>query len=328
MSNRVKWIDAAKGLGALYVIIGHFILNGKISVLLYAFHMPLFFFLAGITFNIKENETFFIYLKKKFVSIIIPYFIFSVPLFLFNCVRIIHNGSDALVLLLKKIIGIILCWKTTDYYNGVWFLPCIFTAYLISYAIISNLKSKTTIVIFSILSLLLGLFLDKFDISLPFGADTALIAAYFMCTAYVIKELIGKLKWICVALYIPMGLITFLNYTMSGKRVEMYSNDYGNYVLFILASLCGIIATIGLANISSVTNNSLLNILGKESMYMYGSQLIFFSVMNVILPKTGIYSLGSIIQTAIGLAISGIITFILLKMKPLYYFVLNKFVKR
>ena len=207
-------------------------------------------------------------------------------------------------------------------------LPCIFTAYLISYAIISNLKSKTTIVIFSILSLLLGLFLDKFDISLPFGADTALIAAYFMCTAYVIKELIGKLKWICVALYIPMGLITFLNYTMSGKRVEMYSNDYGNYVLFILASLCGIIATIGLANISSVTNNSLLNILGKESMYMYGSQLIFFSVMNVILPKTGIYSLGSIIQTAIGLAISGIITFILLKMKPLYYFVLNKFVKR
>ncbi len=329
MSTRVKWIDVAKGLGAIFVVLGHFILNGSICILLYAFHMPLFFFLAGITLNIKENERFCDYFKKKFTSIIFPYFIFSIPLFLYSCIRTIHHsGNDIFLSIIKRIIGVFVCWKTTDYYNSVWFLPCIFMAYLISYIIIKNAKSNVIILVSAFVALVAGFILDTFNITLPWCIDTALIGFFFMGIAYISKSLISKAKSFHVLLYLPMSIIAFYNNNMSGKRIEMFSNDYGNYVLFVLASLCGIWATIGLANISIFKNNSLLNCLGKESMYMYGAQLLFFNAMTAILPKIGFYSLNLFVQTMVGLVISCFMVFFLLKINPWYHHILNKIITK
>ena len=51
-SNRITWIDTAKGFGLLCVIIGHLgVLFGAMWV--YLFHMPLFFFLLGRVFRRK-----------------------------------------------------------------------------------------------------------------------------------------------------------------------------------------------------------------------------------------------------------------------------------
>ena len=49
-SNRILWIDAAKGIGLLCVILGHLGVP-YLSTLVYTFHMPLFFFLSGIVFS-------------------------------------------------------------------------------------------------------------------------------------------------------------------------------------------------------------------------------------------------------------------------------------
>jgi fucose 4-O-acetylase-like acetyltransferase len=323
MSKRIKWIDAAKGLGALYVIIGHFIFNGVIESLFYAFHMPLFFFLAGITLKINENDSISTFVKKKFKTIIIPYLIFSIPLFIFNCVMILSSEEKNVLLIIQKLTGIILCWKTTDYYNGVWFLPCIFMAYIISYAIIKNFKTKLYISISSILALLLGFGLDMFQCPLPLCIDTALIATFFICMAYVVKELLESTRWYLCCLYIPMSIIAFLNHNISGKRIELYSNDYGNYLLFIVSSFCGILATISFAKLRFFTNNSFLNLLGKESIYMYGSQLIFLSLISVLFPVIGIGSYSSVTKTIIGFIFCIVLILFLLGIKPLYYKILD-----
>lgn len=44
----LEYIDLSKGVGIILVIIGHGILKG---VGIDIFHMPLFFFLAGLTFT-------------------------------------------------------------------------------------------------------------------------------------------------------------------------------------------------------------------------------------------------------------------------------------
>lgn len=60
IKNRISYIDIAKGIGIFLVIWGHIILNGPAYNIIYAFHMPLFFFLSGLVFskskykNIKE----------------------------------------------------------------------------------------------------------------------------------------------------------------------------------------------------------------------------------------------------------------------------------
>lgn len=46
-NRRIEWIDIAKGIGILLVILGHTIAL-KYSKVLYTFHMPLFFIIVGI----------------------------------------------------------------------------------------------------------------------------------------------------------------------------------------------------------------------------------------------------------------------------------------
>lgn len=52
-SNRIEWIDRCKSLAIYLVIFGHFCLNNKY---VYAFHMPLFFFLSGYVLNEKKYD--------------------------------------------------------------------------------------------------------------------------------------------------------------------------------------------------------------------------------------------------------------------------------
>ena len=53
---RVKYIDAAKFFGILFIVIGHVLRNGFFRQVIYAFNVPLFFFFAGITFDLQNKE--------------------------------------------------------------------------------------------------------------------------------------------------------------------------------------------------------------------------------------------------------------------------------
>ncbi len=69
--GRIEWIDAAKGMGILLVIFGHSLTTGSLArQLIFSFHMPLFFFLAGCTFRprgLKETA------RRSAKSLLIPY---------------------------------------------------------------------------------------------------------------------------------------------------------------------------------------------------------------------------------------------------------------
>lgn len=52
--RRVMWVDMAKGIAILCVVIGHSVDVGSLPKrLIYTFHMPLFFILAGWTFRLR-----------------------------------------------------------------------------------------------------------------------------------------------------------------------------------------------------------------------------------------------------------------------------------
>ncbi len=47
-SKRLDFIDIAKGIGIILVVTGHLLpVAAGLHVLIYSFHMPLFFFLSG-----------------------------------------------------------------------------------------------------------------------------------------------------------------------------------------------------------------------------------------------------------------------------------------
>ena len=77
--NINNFIDIEKALLMILVIIGHFNFfeyEARTITLIYSFHMPAFFIIAGYLSHITENDTITNILNKRFKTTIIPYYIF------------------------------------------------------------------------------------------------------------------------------------------------------------------------------------------------------------------------------------------------------------
>jgi fucose 4-O-acetylase-like acetyltransferase len=123
MSKRVQYIDIAKGIGILTVVLAHNDLGAYHPMLhrfIYAFHMALFFFLSGIFF--KPERSFKEIVNRRFDTLIKPLifiilFIYGVSVFFGKM-----GFSMAISRLLKSL------YMTGPYLNWVqlWFLPVLF----------------------------------------------------------------------------------------------------------------------------------------------------------------------------------------------------------
>lgn len=89
--QRQVWIDYARGLGVMFVVFGHSLrgvvksgiftnlsLAGWMDYTLYVFHMPLFFFLAGLNVQHSLQRGSGNFLVNKAWTIAYPYFLWSI----------------------------------------------------------------------------------------------------------------------------------------------------------------------------------------------------------------------------------------------------------
>lgn len=106
-ATRIEWLDNAKGIGIILVVIGHSLIT-KIKSdyfiadwafrYIYSFHMAFFLFISGVIFS-NAKERYFTYntldyLKKKFRSLLVPYFSYSLIIFfLFYVLKLVGGGQ-------------------------------------------------------------------------------------------------------------------------------------------------------------------------------------------------------------------------------------------
>lgn len=87
---RITWIDYAKGIGIILVVLGHTLRGLRSSGILteeagfrfvdawiYSFHMPLFFLLSGLFANRKINHGAVSFIRDKFATLAYPYLVWS-----------------------------------------------------------------------------------------------------------------------------------------------------------------------------------------------------------------------------------------------------------
>jgi len=157
--NLLNWITIAKALGIIFVVMGHFIPKGitpsyyiDIKNLIYTFHMPLFFLLAGLLYNYLKYtyiELFFNKLKRliyPFISVAIFFFIIKYFASLF------FEMKQPMTL---EHILIILTDPRESYMSLLWFVYTLFLIFLI-YPLIRKFITNNFIIIgiFIILNLL------------------------------------------------------------------------------------------------------------------------------------------------------------------------------
>lgn len=146
-NQRMAWLDMAKGIGLLLVILGHVQFRPEqLNVWLCSFHMPLFFFLAGLTYNAEKYSDFCYLVKNKAKTLLIPYLIFAFLTlswrFALQIISLLSGKAISWRYLAKQTIGVVLQIRTTPYGVGVWFIPCIFVAFLYLWAIMQLYKKN------------------------------------------------------------------------------------------------------------------------------------------------------------------------------------------
>ena len=135
LRGRVEWVDFAKGLGIFLVVFGHTLGGLSVSGVLknsawgdltqryiYIFHMPLFFFLAGIFVAQSARRTFQDYFLNKTSVIIYPYFLWSILAGTIQYYGSRYTNNHLSISSLLKIV-----FQPIDQY---WFLYAIFLMYM------------------------------------------------------------------------------------------------------------------------------------------------------------------------------------------------------
>jgi fucose 4-O-acetylase-like acetyltransferase len=128
--NRLHYIDSAKGIGILLVIIGHHLLGAEWIVdWINSFHMPLFFVITGVLTGCHEDKrSTKQLLYKKAKSLMYPYVTFSLLnliWYLLYYVALSFEPEESLSVVIIKMI-------TTYGYQALWFLPAMFFASIIA----------------------------------------------------------------------------------------------------------------------------------------------------------------------------------------------------
>lgn len=122
--ERLTYLDVAKGIGILLVVIGHvYAFNRQIVdrffvIWLYSFHMPLFFIISGMLIAYKDEKDIWKFVKKRIKGILIPYVFFSI--FSIIVFAIVNDfNREVFVQNVKATI----CGVGID---TLWFLPALF----------------------------------------------------------------------------------------------------------------------------------------------------------------------------------------------------------
>ena len=176
--DRVNWVDNAKGIGILLVILGHLPwINGDMHHCIFSFHMPLFFIITGffLTRSI-ERESFGVMLTKKFKSLVVPFLIFGVISATYSWSLRYLGLSDGTAYSFKYILADALFVCEENF--GPWFLICLFFSSVFAWLIFKYVSEYSVGV--SLLVSAAGFVLIFFGITLPLTIDIALFVTLFV----------------------------------------------------------------------------------------------------------------------------------------------------
>ena len=253
--KRVSYIDFLRGTGIALVVLGHFDIPNKLLMLIYAVHMPLFFFLSGLVYKDSDNAL-AVRLKKNAQNLLYPYFMLGTIIVFYNTIRdLVLSEMFSASKLIKRIIALLygnMIWENNyEYIGTLWFLVALFSVEMI-WEIVHRLSKKKIkyeiLFVFFIVSielLLKNIVLN--GVRLPFCVDVAIIALPFFVLGKYMPTCENIKTWKCtVAIFISgvIGVIlAFINSLSLDQnqnaimRTDMLRECFGNIFLFYASAI-------------------------------------------------------------------------------------------
>ena len=303
MHQRLMWVDIAKGIGIIFVVMGHSE-STIIPHYLFWFHMPLFFIISGFLYNSYSSSnllTWSIKIAKKFM---LPYI--SYGLLISFIVLIIHkNPLEFVKQLIKLIYG---GEMLSGYFATFWFITCLLFTQVVFSIIQSKFKLKSQFIlifVFYLLSQIISNVQFLKNIPFPLNLDVVLISIFYYSIGFYGKSLIYKLyNRLSTFIFSFTGIIIFIildTKNLISYNLDMKHNLYNHVILDLLVPVTFTLFILCLSNLISKTPfarifekcgiisltimylHMPINLLLKESFSVhYG--IVLFSIIGIILP--------------------------------------------
>lgn len=274
--GRELWIDVAKGLSMLAVVLGH---QGQSQVgrIVFPFHLMIFFLLSGYTLKVKPVTG--DYVATKFTRLMKPYFFTCLAVIVLDVLNLLVNNRDLVPVtqlvandLIRsfagsgdlRTLGVI---ELPSRIGAIWFFPAMFLA-IVGTQLILNYVPKYRYHIG------VGLiFLAQMSVSvgwMPFSVQSAMMAIFFVLLGHDIKthKILSKLRpmhYVIAAVIFAAGI--WGRFTI--YFVRAYMTDP---VISSVTGLGGCLLVYGLSRILS--GNRILAYTGQYSSYFLGVHLM------------------------------------------------------
>lgn len=321
--ERLDWIDTAKGIGILLVMLGHCYLEGSFTYWFYSFHMALFFVLSGYVFT--GQGKYIVNLKKKAQTLLTPYITMSIITMICNGLLAITHGSE------YEIIRIIIKYIVQIRYTPLWFITCLFLSSQLMYLIEKLRNDRAGEVFWLICALVMYSLFELYEMvigmELPWNADLSLLATAFMCLGRWLEGvkapnlICSRKKWAAFGLFAVVSVACArYNYLNFGKT-DWFDSSFGNPLLFFVAAVTGVL---GIILISQKIKAPLLSNLGRNSLVFFGLHRIVIDLTFVMYNKLGMESVSggrysffiALITVAIAILVLAPVNWIIIKYFP------------
>lgn len=275
-SDRKTYIDVAKGILIICVVIGHvinfeYMFTRIIKTFIYTFHMPAFFIISGILTNGKnlENQTILGFAKRKIKRLLIPYIFFEVvggmlQIFLYGVGNVNFWGILYGILTMHCHIG------------ADWFLPTLFFAEMIFFVVVKNVKKKMMPII--VIAFFMTAFMSP---ELNYGIAVIrriLIAFGFIEIGFLYKQVFVHKS--LVGLGISFVLILWVAY--SNGVVDLSIRTFNNPSLYLIGGIVGAYFILDVSQYLFGWLEKILAYLGQDSLVIMGSHQHVVLVVNRI----------------------------------------------
>ncbi|MBF2083044.1 acyltransferase family protein [Thermoleptolyngbya sp. C42_A2020_037] len=281
-SQRITLIDYAKGIGIFLVVLGH-VLRGLTGTVLqenaltqaldqwiYAFHMPLFFFLSGYLAERSVSKPLGTVVSSKLRAIAYPYFLWSA---IQETLRHLAGISDQPLSSLWRIV-----------YSPIlqfWFLYVLFAVSLV-YLLLRKLKVPVAVCFAGFALLFASEFVDLSLGPWPVLYMIRLNAVYFALGAIASGvDWVGRLQKVQRSILLPSAFFGFSLIALAAI-VNLTSLEAWLFPLAVL----GIVASLSLAAyLEDLQRISFLQTWGLRSLEIFVAHTIFTAATRIVLQK-------------------------------------------
>ena len=245
MKKRLGFIDVARGIAIISIILGH-LGSSQINRVVFTYHVPIFFFITGYFINTKKNVKVFI--ENKARTLLVPYAVTCMIIIILNTIDGYYTQGGEKALYTAKYWIYASVYGAGDSYQepfriiaigAIWFLWATFWG---STFLRISLKMSEIMRVCMITLLFAFGYWSRSLFWFPFSIQAGCCATLFMYFGYLfkqeedkIKELSMEMKWESAIL----AVVVWLEFIKNFQSFWLVHCDIGRGAIDIIGCICG-----------------------------------------------------------------------------------------